>query len=97
MNYSKSFFKVIRDAEGKFLWKGKKIIPLGRNRVEINGEEFDLTPEVLSAFTDTRYNFNNINMDDESVLTIDKILDSLNYDPSKDSNSSSFSKTRPRN
>ena len=26
-------------------------------------------------------------MDDESVLTFDKILDSLNYDPSKDSNS----------
>ena len=26
-------------------------------------------------------------MDDESVLTFDKILDSLNYNPSKDSNS----------
>ena len=56
----------------------KEIIPLEGNRFEIKGEEYDLTPEILSAFTDTRYNFNNINMDDESVLTFDKILYSLN-------------------
>ena len=87
MNYSKNSFKVIRDAEGKFSWNNKKIIPLGGNRVEINGEEYDLTPENLSAFADTRYNFNNINMDDENVLTFDKMLDSLNYNPTKDSNS----------
>ena len=87
MNDSKNFFKVIRDAEGRFSWNGKEVTPLGGNKFEINGEEYDLTPEILSAFTDTRYNFNNINMDDESVLTFDKRLDSLNYNQSKDCNS----------
>ena len=83
----KNFFKVIRNAEGKFSWGGKKVNPLGGNRVEIDAEEYNLTPEIQRAFTDTRYNFNNIDMDDESVLTFDKILNSLNYNPSKDSNS----------
>ena len=38
-NDSKNFFKVIRDAEGKLSWGGKEVIPLGGNRVEVNGEE----------------------------------------------------------
>ena len=87
MNDSKNFFKVIRDAEGKFSWNNKEVIPLGRNRVQIEGEEFNITPEIQKAFTDTRFNFNNTDMDDENVLIFYKILNSLNYDPSQDSNS----------
>ena len=87
MNDSKNFFKVIRDAEGNFSWNNKEVIPLGGNRVKIEGEEFNITPEIQKAFTDTRYNFNNTLMDDENVLIFDKILNTLNYDPSKDSNS----------
>ena len=87
MNDSKNFFKVIRHAEGNFSWINKEVIPLGGNRVEIEGEEFDITPEIQKAFTDTRYNFNNTHMDDENALIFDKILYDLNYDPSKDSNS----------
>ena len=79
--------KVIRDAKGDYSWNNKEVIPLGGNRVEIEGEEFNITPEIQKAFTDTRYNFNNTHMDDENVLIFDKILNSLNYDPSKDSNS----------
>ena len=52
---------------------GKKSIPYKGNRVEIDGEEFNLTPEIQREVTDTRYNLNNIDMDDESVLTFDKI------------------------
>ena len=78
INDSKDLFKVIRNAEGKFSWGGKEVNPLGGNRVEIDGEEYNLTPEIQRPFTDTRYNFNNIDMDDESVLTFDKILNSLN-------------------
>ena len=87
MNDSKNFFKVIRDAEGNFSWNNKEVIPLGGNRVKIEGEEFNITPEIQKAFTDTRYNFNNTDMDDENVLIFYKILNSLNYDPSQDSNS----------
>ena len=87
MNDSKNFFKVIRDAEGNFSWNNKEVIPLGGNRVEIDGEDFNLTPEIQRAFTDTKYNFNNTHMADENVLLFDKILNSLNYEPSKDSNS----------
>ena len=87
MNDSKIFFKVIRDAEGNFSWNNKEVIPLGGNRVEIKGDEFNVTPEIQKAFTDTKYNFNNAHMDDENVISFDKILNSLNYDPSKDSSS----------
>ena len=56
-NDSKSFFKVIRDAEGKFSWSGKEVNPLGLKRVEIDGEEYNLTPEIQRAFTDTIIHF----------------------------------------
>ena len=69
MNDSRTFFRVLRDAEGRFRWNGKDIIPSGGKRVEINGEEYNLTPEIQSAFTDTRYSFSNSNNDDESVST----------------------------
>ena len=75
------------DAEGKFSCGGKEVSPSGGNRVEINGEQYKLTREIQRAFTDTRYNFNNIDMDDESNLTFDKNLKSLNYESSKDFNS----------
>ena len=92
MNDTKNFFKTLRNAEGKFSWGGKEINPLGGNRVEIDGEKYNLNPGSQRAFTDTRYNFNNIDMDDESVLTFDKILNSLHYNPSKDSN---YKRTKP--
>ena len=87
MNDSKNFFKVIRDAEGNFSWNNKEVIPLRGNRLEIDGEQFNVTPEIQKTFTDTNFNFNNTHMDDENVLIFDKILNSLNYDPSKDSKS----------
>ena len=43
-------------------------------------DDYDLTPEIQTAFTDARYNFNNIIMDDEKVLTFHKILESVDYD-----------------
>ena len=52
----------------------------------MNGEEYDLRPETQTAFTDTRFNLNNIEMGDESVFTFDKILERLDYNPAKGSN-----------
>ena len=94
MNDSKNFFKVIRNAESKFSWGGKEVNPLGEVRVEITGREYTLNPEFQRAFTYTRYNSNNIDTDDESVLTFDKKLNVLNYDPSKECNSKRTKSTK---
>ena len=84
---SKRFFKVKRVAERIFLWKGHDIILLGGNRVVINNEDYDLTPENETIITVTKCNFNNIDMDDESLLTFDNILKIVQYNRAKDSNS----------
>ena len=68
MNDIKTFSKVIRDAEINFPRNGYDNIPFGENRVRANEEDFDSTPEIQTAFTDTSYKFIIINMDDKSVL-----------------------------
>ena len=69
-----------------FSWNGFDIVPLGGIRVRIIDEDYDSTTEIQTAFTDTRYNFNNNDMDDDSLITFYKILESLSYDQAKDSN-----------
>ena len=71
----------------KFSWIRCDIIPLGGIRVEINDEDYDLTPEIRTIFADTKCNFNNNDMEDESVLSFYKIQESLHYHPAKVSNS----------
>ena len=63
------------------------IIPLGKNWARMNAEAYDLNPAIQTAFTAANYDFNKFDMDDESVLTFDKILESPDYDHAKDSNS----------
>ena len=46
--------------------------------------DYDLTPENQTAFTDTKYKFNNNHTSDE-VLPFTKILESVKYDRTKDS------------
>ena len=87
INESGKFFEVIQDPECKFSWIGHDIVPLGGIRVGINGEEYDLTPEIQTDFTDTRYNFINSISVDESVLTFDKTIERLDYKHTKYSNS----------
>ena len=74
--------EVIQDAESNFSWNGYDIIPLGGNRMRIKDEDYDLTPGIQTAFTDTRNNFIDINID-ERVLSTDKILDTLLWDHTK--------------
>ena len=64
MNKSKNFFKTIRNTEGKLTWNGVIIKPLGDNRVKIGNDEYNLTPEIQKALTQTNYNFKNMNDDD---------------------------------
>ena len=53
MNKSKNFFKAIRNEQGKLSWNDKVIEPLGGNRIQIDNKEFNLTPEIQKAFTNT--------------------------------------------
>ena len=87
MNDKRKYIKVIRDPEGNFLWKVYTIIPFGRNTVKINGEDYDLTTEIQTAFTNTKFNFNGDDMDNESIITIDQNLEKFNNDSLEDSNS----------
>ena len=50
MNDTTTFFKVLRNAEGKFLWGGTEINPFGGNRIEIDGEKYNLTPGDSKSF-----------------------------------------------
>ena len=67
--------------------EGYDIIPLRGNKVRIEGKSHDLTPDIPTAFTDTKYTFNISNMNDAKVLTFHKILKTVQYDRSEDSNS----------
>ena len=78
------FFKRLRELEINFLWNGYDIAPLGGNRIRINDEDYDLTPKIQTAFTDTGRNFNKTNMDGESVLTFERTLQIFKYDRAKD-------------
>ena len=64
MNDSKNFFKTIRNSNGNFSWNKKIITFKGGNKIDINGREFNLTPEIQKAMTSTNYNFKNMNDDD---------------------------------
>ena len=54
MNKSKNFFNAVRNDEIKLSWNNKIIEPLGGNRLKISNKEFDITPEIQKAFTNTK-------------------------------------------
>ena len=83
MNTSKNFFKAIRIADGKLSWNTKVIEPLGENTIEIRDREFDLSPEIQKALTNTNYNFKN--MGDKDVVNFWNILENVDYNPREDS------------
>ena len=61
----------------------KKIITFkGGNKIDINGREFNLTPEIQKAMTSTNYNFKNMNDDD--ILNFANILKTVEYNPRQD-------------
>ena len=54
-------------------------------KIDINGREFNLTPEIQKAMTSTNYNFKNMNDDD--ILNFANILETVDYNPRQDSHS----------
>ena len=57
---------------------------MGGNRARNGSEAYDLTPENETVFPDTRNNFNNIIMDEDSALVLHKVIESVKYDRAKD-------------
>ena len=75
----------MRNDQGKLSWNDKVIEPLGGNRIKIGNKEFNLTPKNQKAFTNTNYNFRNMNDDD--ILNFTNILKTVDYNPRQDSHS----------
>ena len=63
----------------------KLLTPLGDNKIKIDNKEFNLTPEIQKAFTNTNYNFKNMNDDD--ILNFANILETVDYNHKQDSHS----------
>ena len=77
----------MRDAGAIFSWNGYDNVPLGGNRVSINIGDYDLTTELQTAFTDTKYNIINLDMSDDEISFFTKTLKNDKDDHTKKSNS----------
>ena len=55
------------------------------NKIKIDNKEFNLTPEIQKVFTNTNYNFKNMN--DNDILNFANILKTVDYNPKQDFNS----------
>ena len=54
MKKSNSFFKRSEAPEGHITWNCIEIEKLGGSRVDINGSEYNITPELTQVFTKTK-------------------------------------------
>ena len=77
MKRSKNVFKLQETPDGKIFWNKTLIIPLGENRVNINGDEFDIKPNIQNYFTNTRLSTKR--MDNEDKLIIFNILKNVEF------------------
>ena len=53
MKTSKKFFKLTED-HGKVYWNDVLINPIGDNRIRINDNEYDISPDIQAYFTNTK-------------------------------------------
>ena len=71
MKKSKKFFKLREDDDGKVYWNEVLIEPLGDNRISINNQEYDISPDIQSYFTNTKLTTNFLdNFEKETVFDI---------------------------
>ena len=77
MKKSKNFFKLVQE-DTKIFWN--KILPvkaLGGNRISIENQEYDISPNIQSYFTNT--NQTTKYMNDEDKLTVHDILTNISF------------------
>ena len=76
MKKSKKFFKLEQDGD-KVFWNKTPIIALGKIRISINNQEYDIKPNIQEYFTNTQQTTKN--MDDEDKKTVYNILKNLGF------------------
>ena len=75
----KGFFKIREDIIGQRYWNGLPVDILGDSRIEIEGENFNITPNLQKVFTDTTdKSFKKLNKKENQ--TYRKLLNTLNYE-----------------
>ena len=73
MRTSENFIKLEQRDRGEVFWNGVFIKPYGENRVRVNDQEHDITPDVQAYFTNTKFTTKFLdNIEKETVSEIDK-------------------------
>ena len=78
----KGFFKIREDGNGQRYWNGKAVNISGSSQIEIEGENFNITPNLQNVFTDTTGKFLN-NLNKKENKTYKKLLNTLDYESYK--------------
>ena len=74
----KGFFKIREDDNGQRYWNGKAVNISGDSRIEIEGENFNIAPNLQNVFTDTTGKFFN-KLNKKENKTYKKLLNTLDY------------------
>ena len=78
-NKERGFFKIREDKDGQRYWNGIPVNILGGSRIKIEGENFNITPNLQKVFTDTTgKSMKNLNKKENQ--TYKKLLNTLNYE-----------------
>ena len=75
----KCFFKIEEDQNRQTFWKGIPVEMSGDSRVETEGKNFNLTPNLQKVFTDTTGKSSK-KLDKMENLTYKKLLKTLSYE-----------------
>ena len=73
----KGFFKITEDENGQRYWNGKSVNIPGDSRIEIEGVNFNITPNLQNVFTDTTGK--SLEKLNKKNRTYRKLLDTLDY------------------
>ena len=74
----RGFFKITEEENGQRYWNGKAVNISGSSKIEIEGENFNITPNLQNVFTDTTGKFLN-KLNKKEIKTYKKLLNTLDY------------------
>ena len=75
----KGFFKIREDDNGQRYWNGKAVNISGSSQIEIEGENFNITPNLQNVFTDTTGKSLK-KLSKKENRTYKQLLNTLNYE-----------------
>ena len=68
MKGNKNFFKLKQENDGKVYWNGVLIKPVRENTININDDEYDVTPSIQKYFTETGSTTKSLNNNDKEIV-----------------------------